>query len=70
MSVDSLQEKIRKTKNPSVLELAMAVSDLPPQFSQNAEGYAAFCRELMEHLQDDELKMYEQITIENNKLSK
>ena len=50
MSVDSLQEKIRKTKNPSVLELAMAVSDLPPQFAQNAEGYAAFCRELLEHL--------------------
>ena len=50
MSIDVLQEKIRKTKNPSVLEPAMAVSDLPPQFSQNAEGYAAFCRELMEHM--------------------
>ena len=50
MSIDVLQEKIRKTKNPSVLELAMAVSDLPPQFPQNAEGYAAFCRELMEHM--------------------
>lgn len=50
MSVDILQEKIRKTKNPSVLELIVPVSDLPPQFSQNAEGYASFCRELMEHL--------------------
>lgn len=50
MSVDILQEKIRKTKNPSVLELAMPISDLPPQFAQNAEGYASFCRELMEHL--------------------
>ena len=50
MSIDVLQEKIRKTKNPSVLELAMAVSDLPAQFAQNAEGYASFCRELMEHL--------------------
>lgn len=50
MSVDILQEKIRKTKNPSVLELAMSISDLPPQFAQNAEGYAAFCRELMDHL--------------------
>lgn len=50
MSVDILQEKIRKTKNPSVLELALAVSDLPPQFARNAEGYASFCRELMEHL--------------------
>ena len=50
MSVDLLQEKIRKTKNPTVLELALPVSDLPPKFSQNAEGYAAFCRELLEHL--------------------
>lgn len=50
MSVDILQEKIRKTKNPSMLELTMPVSDLPPQFSQNAEGYASFCRELLVHL--------------------
>ena len=32
MSVDVLQEKIRKMKNPSVLELAMLLCDLPPQF--------------------------------------
>ncbi len=51
MSMDLLQEKIRKTKNPSVLELALPVSDLPPQFPRNAEGYASFCRELMAHLQ-------------------
>jgi len=50
MSVDILQEKIRKTKNPSILELALPVSDLPPQFARNAEGYASFCRELMAHL--------------------
>ena len=50
MSADILQEKIRKTKNPSVLELALPVSDLPPQYSRNAEGYAAFCRELLERL--------------------
>jgi len=50
MSVDILQEKIRKIKNPSVLELALPVTDLPPQFAKNAEGYAAFCRELLEHL--------------------
>ena len=50
MSIDILQEKIRKTKNPSVLELALPVDDLPSQFARNAEGYAAFCRELMEHL--------------------
>lgn len=51
MSIDLLQEKIRKTKNPSVLELALPVSDLPSQFARNAEGYAAFCRELLEYLQ-------------------
>ena len=50
MSVDILQEKIRKVKNPSVLELALSVDQLPPQFARNAEGYASFCRELLEHL--------------------
>lgn len=50
MSVDILQEKIRKTKNPSMLELSMPLSDLPPRFSRDAAGYAAFCRELMEGL--------------------
>lgn len=50
MSVDILQEKIRKTKNPTILELAVPVSDLPPQFAKNGEGYAAFCQELLTHL--------------------
>lgn len=47
MSVDVLQEKIRKTKNPTVVELGLAVSELPQQFSRDASGYAAFCRELL-----------------------
>ena len=47
VSVDVLQEKIRKTKNPSVLELALPVAELPPQFARNAEGYASFSRELL-----------------------
>ena len=47
MSVDILQEKIRKTKNPSILELDLALSQLPPQFEQTASGYGAFCRELL-----------------------
>ena len=50
MSVDILQEKIRKTKNPSVLELILTVSDLPSRVARNAEGDAAYCGELMEHL--------------------
>ena len=52
MSVDILQEKIRKMKNPSMLELAMPLSDMPPQFVQNAAGYGAFCRELLSGLKD------------------
>jgi len=52
MSVDILQEKIRKMKNPSMLELAMPLSDLPPQFEQTAAGYGAFCRKLMDGLKD------------------
>lgn len=51
MSVDILQEKIRKTKNPSVLELNLALSDLPPSFECSAVGYGAFCRQLLEGLQ-------------------
>ena len=52
MSVDILQEKIRKMKNPSMLELALSLSDLPPQYEQTAAGYGAFCRELLEGLKD------------------
>lgn len=51
MSVDILQEKIRKMKNPSVLELALPLSDLPPQFARTADGYTDFCCELLEALQ-------------------
>lgn len=50
MAVDILQEKIRKTKNPAMLELGLPLSDLPPQFEQNAAGYGAFCRGLLEGL--------------------
>ena len=47
MSVDVLQEKIRKTKNPSVLDLNLSMADLPAQFEKTGEGYGAFCRELL-----------------------
>ena len=50
MSVDILQNKIRKVKNPSVLELYLELGELPPQFSRDASGYASFCRELLEEL--------------------
>ena len=38
MSVDSLQEKIRKLKNPSVLELIPAPEDVPPEFFREGES--------------------------------
>lgn len=47
MSVDVLQEKIRKTKNPSMVELLLPLSDLPPQFEQTPAGYGDFCRKLL-----------------------
>ena len=54
MAIDVLQEKIRKTKNPSVLELALSVSDLPPlllaEEGSAGKAYARFCREMLEHL--------------------
>ena len=52
MSIDALQEKVRRLKNPSMLELALPLSDLPSQFSQDAAGYGAFCRELLAGLQE------------------
>ena len=54
MSIDILQEKIRKTKNPSMLDLALKVSDLPPDFRADAESsaasYSRFCCELLSEL--------------------
>ena len=50
MSVDVFQEKIRKTKNPLVVELGLSVTELPPQFSSDAAGYGAFCKELLNGL--------------------
>ena len=54
MSIDVLQDKIRKTKNPSIVDLALCVSDLPPRLlaeeNTEAEAYGRFCRELLEKL--------------------
>lgn len=51
MAVDILQEKIRKTKNPSVVELCLAPSSLPPHLLEEkgsgAGAYLRFCRELL-----------------------
>ena len=51
MSMDVLQEKIRKTKNPSMVDLALKMSDLPADFQTGEESravaYGRFCRELL-----------------------
>ena len=50
MSVDILQERIRKRKNPTMLELGLSLGEIPAQYEANAAGYGAFCRCLLEGL--------------------
>ncbi|MBR4289161.1 MAG: hypothetical protein IKT52_00785 [Oscillospiraceae bacterium] len=54
MSIDVLQEKIRKTKNPSMIDLALKVPDLPPHLLEEegsaAAAYGRFCRDLLAEL--------------------
>ena len=54
MAIDILQEKIRKRKNPTVLELAASAQQLPGFLLQEedsaAAAYGRFCRELLEKL--------------------
>ena len=56
MSVDILQDRIRKLKNPSMLELLMAPEDIPEQLLQEEGTFVRacgrFCRELLERLKD------------------
>ena len=54
MSIDALQEKIRKAKNPSVLMLDAYVSLIPPHFSKKTQSDIAalggYFRELLQRL--------------------
>lgn len=54
MSVDVLQDKIRKSKNPSVVDLSLKLSDLPPHLlaeeGNAAKSYSRFCKELLDAL--------------------
>lgn len=56
MSIDLLQEKIRKRKNPSVIDFGIQWSSLPPhlleQEGSRVKAYGRFCRELMETLKE------------------
>lgn len=54
MSIDYLQDKIRKTKNPSMISLELPPSCLPPQILAQAEttpaAYSVFFEALLEGL--------------------
>lgn len=50
MSVDALQDKIRKRKNPIILDLTLLPDQIPPQLREGrsgAEAYGLFSRELI-----------------------
>ncbi len=56
MSIDLLQTKIRKLKNPSMVDFAICPGQLPPQLLEQ-EGtpclaYERFCKELLEALRE------------------
>lgn len=54
MSVDLLQEKIRKTKNPSVVDFTADASMLPPQLLEGSgsflDAYETYCCQLLDAL--------------------
>ena len=52
MSIDVLQTKIRKLKNPAMVNLTMDPAALPPHLLADgpAAGYGTFCRELLNAL--------------------
>lgn len=54
MAIDSLQEKIRKSKSALMVDLSAAMQDLPEAFLQNAEDESSavleYCREIMSSL--------------------
>ena len=56
MSVDLLQEKIRKMKNPSVVDLTASRDRMPPNllelYPNWLDAYGVFCRRLMNDLKD------------------
>lgn len=54
MSVDKLQEKIRKVKNPSVVDMTVAKNHIPAHLLQEqgsyVKAYERFCQEILEGL--------------------
>ena len=56
MAIDSLQDKIRKLKNPTVIDFTMKREHIPAIILEEAENfcvaYARYCRELMSALKE------------------
>lgn len=54
MAIDVLQEKIRKFKNPSMIDLEFSFTDLPPRFAvmEPAEGVGSYCEAILEGLKN------------------
>lgn len=56
MAIDFLQDKIRKLKNPTIIDFTMKQEHIPPHILEEEEdfcaAYARFCRELMEALKE------------------
>lgn len=53
MSIDILQEKIRKLKNPGILELGFSTTAIPASFCENvsdAEALGNYCKSLLSDL--------------------
>ena len=54
MSIDKLQDKIRKLKNPSMVDLSIDPDQIPPHILQEENSvifaYDRFCREMMDAL--------------------
>ena len=52
MSIDVLQNRIRKFKNPSALILAPVYDFLPEGYDKTASGVGDYCEELLDALKD------------------
>lgn len=56
MSVDLLQEKIRKYKNPSVLDMTVTEKMIPPQLRETGDDFLqtsqVYCRQMLNALKD------------------
>ena len=54
MSIDFLHEKIRKLKNPLIVDLSISEERMPPHLLEQegdfAKAYPRFCREMLEAL--------------------